>query len=109
MARSRKIFAPGIALTAVIALAACTSTPAPPPDTSMPPPVDCGANALSNRTGHQVTGTTAQDVRVGGEAVRSGGTVRVIGPGQAVTQDYRPDRLNLEVSAAGSLVRAYCS
>lgn len=104
-----KLSASGVALTAVIALSACSNTPAPPPDSSMPPPVDCGASALANRTGQEVTGTTAQDVRVGGEAVRSSGTVRVIGPGQAVTQDYRPDRLNLEVSAAGSLVRAYCS
>lgn len=109
MIRLGKLSASGVALVSVIALAACSSTPTMPPDSSMPPPVDCGASALSGLTGQQVTGTTAQDVRVGGQEVRSAGSVRVIGPGQAVTQDFRPDRLNLEVSAAGSLVRAYCS
>lgn len=98
----------GLALATSIALAGCSSTTTPP-DTSMPPPVDCGAQALSGMTGQPVIGSTAQDVRIGGQAINAAGTVRVITPGMAVTQDYRPDRLNLEVDAAGNLVRAYCS
>lgn len=96
------------AIAGTLTLAAC-STSATPPITSMPPPVDCGATALSGMAGQPVTGTTSQDVRVGGQPVQSQGSVRVISPGMAVTQDYREDRLNLEVSAARTLVRAYCS
>lgn len=98
----------GLALTAAVALAGCSSTTTPP-DTSMPPPVDCGADALAGKTGQAVIGSTAQDVRVGGEAIAVPGTIRVIRPGQPVTMDFRHDRLNLEVNAAGNLVRAYCA
>lgn len=98
----------GFALASALAIAGCSST-ANPPDTSMPPPVDCGAQALGSKTGQSVVGSTAQDVRVGGEAIAVPGDIRVITPGMAVTQDFRPDRLNLEVDASGNLVRAYCS
>ena len=97
----------GLAIAATVALAGCSST-ASPPDTSMPPPLDCGADALSGMTGQSVVGSTAQDVRVGGQAIAVPGAIRVIAPGQPVTQDFRTDRLNLEVDASGNLVRAYC-
>ncbi len=98
----------GFALVSALALAGCSST-TNPPDTSMPPPVDCGAQALSGKTGQSVVGSTAQDVRVGGESIAVPGSIRVITPGMAVTQDFRADRLNLEVDASGNLVRAYCA
>jgi hypothetical protein len=44
-----------------------------------------------------------------GVPVQSQGLVRVIAPGQAVTQDYRENRLNLETDASGNLVRANCA
>ncbi|HCO54703.1 MAG TPA: hypothetical protein DIT93_06760 [Pelagibacterium sp.] len=97
----------GLALATSIILAGCSTT-VTPPDTSMPPPLDCGAQALSGKIGQPVIGSTAQDVRIDGQAVNSAGTVRVIAPGMAVTQDFRPDRLNLEVDDSGNLVRAYC-
>lgn len=40
--------------------------------------------------------------------VESGGPVRVIRPGQGVTQDYNPSRLNLVVDGSGILTDAYC-
>ena len=36
------------------------------------------------------------------------GDVRVIKPGQAVTMDYRGDRLNVEVDAHNAIVRITC-
>lgn len=96
-----------LALVSSLGLAACSST-ATPPSTSMPPPIDCGAQALTGKTGLPVIGSTAQDVRIGGEPIRAAGAVRVISPGMPVTQDYRPDRLNLEVDAANNLIRAAC-
>lgn len=71
-------------------------------------PADCGADALKNKIGLPVTGSTAADVRVGGEPVPSKGIVRVIAPGQSVTQDYSDGRLNLETDAQGNLIRATC-
>lgn len=98
----------GLALTASVALAGCSTTVATP-DTSMPPPLTCGADALSGAVGQPVIGSTAQDVRVGGVPIAVPGTLRVLRPGQPMTMDYRADRLNLEVDASGNLVRAYCA
>ncbi len=35
--------------------------------------------------------------------------VRIIRPGTAVTMDYRPDRLNIEIDASGRVARVHCS
>lgn len=91
-----------------LALSGCTVSPGPGGEPTPVLPSDCGAEALQDRIGLPVTGTTAADVRIAGQPVLSRGTVRVIHPGQPVTEDYRPDRLNLEVNSAGNLVRAYC-
>jgi hypothetical protein len=34
--------------------------------------------------------------------------VRIVRPGEAVTMDYREDRLTLELDAAGKVVSARC-
>ena len=34
--------------------------------------------------------------------------VRIIEPGMAVTMDYRPDRLNIEISEEGVISRVFC-
>ncbi|WP_417263421.1 I78 family peptidase inhibitor [Celeribacter sp.] len=34
--------------------------------------------------------------------------VRVLRPGMAMTQDYRPDRTNIEIGPDGRIVRAWC-
>lgn len=103
----RQISLLAFASTALLVLGACSNTTTPP-DTSMPPPIDCGASALATKAGGVVTGSTAQDVRIDGLPVRSTGIVRIYQSGQPVTQDYNANRLNLEVSAARTLVRASC-
>ena len=35
-------------------------------------------------------------------------TIRVVRPDQAVTQDFRPDRLNVELDAEDKVTRIYC-
>src|SRR5690606_21235778 len=95
-------FIPGIAaLAAALVLTGCTN--AAPPAAQLPPPSDCGASLLQSKVGQPVTGSTAADAQVGGVSVQSQGVVRVITPGQAVTQDYSEARLNLETDAAGNL------
>lgn len=100
-----RILAAGAAIFALGA-AGCTSAGAGSATPS--PPADCGAAALQDRIGQPVTGTTAADLRIGGEPVASRGTVRVVGPGQAMTMDYREDRLTIETDADGNLATARC-
>ena len=45
------------------------------------------------------------------ETVRAGegvATIRVFGPGDAVTMDYRAGRLNVELDDGGNVVRIFC-
>lgn len=35
-------------------------------------------------------------------------TIRVFGPNDAVTMDYRPDRLNVELGEDRTIVRIFC-
>lgn len=44
------------------------------------------------------------ELETGGEVA----TVRVIRPDEAVTQDFRPDRLNVELDAEENITRIYC-
>ncbi|MET3927333.1 I78 family peptidase inhibitor [Devosia sp. 2618] len=69
---------------------------------------DCGASTLQGAAGQPVTGTSASDVTVGGLPVQSKGLVRIYTSGQAVTMDYRAERLNLEIDTDGKLVQATC-
>jgi hypothetical protein len=87
-------------------LAGCTRIT--PPGASSAPLADCGASELQDQSGRKVTGTSASDGMVGGVPVRSKGDVRIIAPGQALIQNYSADRLNIEIDAAGKLVRASC-
>lgn len=58
------------------------------------------AEAFFGKPGHAV----AEAARKAAHA----DAVRVIGPGDAVTMDFRADRLNLELDADGKIVRARC-
>ncbi|WP_420859599.1 I78 family peptidase inhibitor [Marivivens marinus] len=80
----------------ICALAACTQGPAP-----VPPPAEdtCGAAEFSPLVGQQSNALERQLI------MRQ---VRVIRPGDAVTMDYRPDRLNFEIDSAGQIARIFC-
>lgn len=70
---------------------------------------ECGAGALQDRIGEPVTGTTAEDLVIGGEPVAvTANAVRVVGEGQPMTMDFREDRLTIEVDEDGNLVSARC-
>lgn len=64
-----------------------------------PPAGSCGADALQGLVG-QPAGVL--------ETMRFGQVVRVIHPGMAVTMDYSPDRLNIEVDADKIISRVSC-
>jgi hypothetical protein len=60
----------------------------------------CGADALQGLVGQSAS--VLQTMKFGQET-------RIIRPGMAVTMDYRPDRLNIEIDRAERIVRVHCS
>ncbi len=80
-----------ILTAAALMLNACETATEPGPDT-------CGAAALQDRIGEGRTALT--------DPLPEG--TRIIPPGTAVTQDYRPERLNIDVDAQGRITRIWC-
>lgn len=71
-------------------------------------PDECGAGPLQSRIGEPVTGTTADDLHIGGEPVTTAKMVRVVKQGQPMTMDFHADRLTIEVDDDGNLLSARC-
>lgn len=100
------------ALAGVLLLAACASsppaesapaTPAPPPpaaDASGP----CRASAAEFARGRAYTDALGAEL----QAKAGAKALRVIRPGQAVTMDFRDDRLNVELDAGGKVTKVSC-
>lgn len=90
-----------------IALGACTGAQ---PEASLPAPPTaegpgCGADQLGSYIGRKAT----DDVVAAIQAWRGQSPVRVLKPGSIMTMDYRPDRLNIEVDAQGTITRFRCT
>ncbi len=101
-------FAVASGLSLALILAGCTATS---PGTPPPPggtPAGCEATANSLTLGQPVVSQPDGSATVGGQQVSNSGSIRVYEQGSPVTQDFRPDRLNLETDSSGNLVRAYC-
>lgn len=64
----------------------------------------CDAIPVQRWVGREITATTEAEI-----LKDSGADVtRLIRPGEAITMDYRTDRINLELDQRGYLARAYC-
>jgi hypothetical protein len=91
-----------------LALAGCTTTLSesgqPVPESVATPPVECDAARAES-----FVGQNGQAIAEQARTAAGARTVRVIAPGQAVTQDFRPDRLNVETDTAGNVVRVHCA
>ena len=89
-------------LAAGTMLAACT--PAAPPEPRPLPEGSCQADAANGLIGRE------RSEAIGQEAMRRTGArgLRWIAPGQAVTMDYRPDRLNIMTDAKGKIESFKC-
>lgn len=84
-------------LAAIALLAACEPVPVPVrPDT---PPDDCRASAYQGLVGQPVTVLAAMTFPIG---------TRQIGPDDAVTADFRPERLNIEYGRSGRIEKVAC-
>ena len=83
-------------MIALIALAGCTA--AEPP---LPPQIEdtCGAARFADLIGQDATAL---------EKVLLLGPVRVIRPGDAMTMDFRPDRVNFKINAKETIQMIDC-
>lgn len=81
----------------LLGLAACDlALPEPPPG---PAPTACGAPALQGLVGQDAAVLRGMTFAV---------QVRIIRPGDMVTEDYSEQRLNIEVDANEKISRVYC-
>jgi hypothetical protein len=89
-------------LPAVFALAACASQPAS--DETVASGGTCNAEPAQSHVGKAATEANIE------AAFKASGakTMRSIKPGQAVTMDYREDRVNVYQDASGNIERISC-
>jgi hypothetical protein len=91
------------ALLIPFGLAACVEVESPPDPGVLAPPIppqdSCGAPDLQFLRGQPETVL---------QTMKFGVPVRIIQPGMAVTKDYNPMRLNIEIDEAGQVFRIYC-
>ncbi|TVP70910.1 MAG: hypothetical protein EA339_11670 [Rhodobacteraceae bacterium] len=78
-------------------LAACQ--PMPDDKDTMTDPTSCIAPRLQGSVGQRIATL---------DPVQLPDPKRIIGPGTAVTMDYRPERLNVQHDAAGIIIRIFC-
>lgn len=89
-----------ILIAAALMTAGCATVPA----------AEAGGGGKCDAAKAQALIGRVKSAEVGAEALRlSGATaLRWIAPGTMVTMDYREDRLNLRVDAAGKIVKVDC-
>lgn len=105
MHRSLRIRGSVIALS-VLALAACTSQPVQPAQAG---PGQTGSGTCKADAVQWAVGQAGEQATLGRIWRESGaGLLRPIGPGQAVTRDFRADRVNVELDAKNVVTRVTC-
>ena len=87
----------------LLALPLVACAPMPP---SAPPPMDyqCVAEAASWAIGNRVTDQVVERIRVDTHSE----SARVIRPGEAVTLDFRHDRVNVKLNERDAIVGISC-
>lgn len=76
--------------------AACVQ-PGPPEPPALA--ATCGADGLQSLVGRPASVL---------QTMRFGTPTRIIRPGMAVTMDFAPDRLNIDINAAETITRVHC-
>ncbi|MGP1353844.1 MAG: I78 family peptidase inhibitor [Parasphingopyxis sp.] len=87
---------PSSLIASSVLIAACQAIP--PSDNPRLDAVSCPADGYQSLVGAQLAAVT----------LPAGLVMRVINPGDAVTQDYRPDRMNVDLDERGVITRVYC-
>ncbi|WP_368562911.1 I78 family peptidase inhibitor [Pseudoxanthomonas sp. UTMC 1351] len=101
----RPLFAAVLSITA-LSLSACASSPAAQDSASAAPNASgvCQADKVQWAVGQE--GNQANMGRVWRES--GAGLIRPIGPNQAVTRDYREDRVNVELDDKNLITKVSC-
>ena len=86
-----------LALLPLLALAACVEPV--PPAAPEPAPDLCNAASMQGLVGQPSTVLRDMMLRAG---------TRVINPGDAVTMDFRADRMNIEIGTGGRIEKVAC-
>lgn len=95
---------PVLAVATALALGACATQP---PLNTAPYPVgdtQCDADRARWAIGREATAEVVEEVR----AATQSHAVRVIHPGQAVTMDYSPVRVNIHVNERNAITGITC-
>lgn len=106
---------------ALLSLAGCNAnsssapqrgTALPPPESTMEPEAPanpdaptCSADKLGEFVGQSPSDAVMSRIK----AIIGDKTIRTIRPGQAVTMDFRPDRLNIEIGEDGLIKSLRCT
>jgi hypothetical protein len=94
------------AFLAAFLLASCSSVQ---PDPGAPGRAGAAGGACNATPVAWAVGQQAEQDVMGRVWRESGaGLIRPIGPGQAVTRDFRPDRVNVEIDAKNTITRVSC-
>jgi hypothetical protein len=93
-----------LALPAVVLLLLAACQPAPPDPRLIGPPDQIDLTRCGGAPVLALIGQNVLDMPASG----GWGTLRVIGPGMAVTEDYSDTRLNVEVDAEGRIIGVRC-
>ena len=89
----------------LVALAACTTPPTPPPPFANAPISDqCNANAARGHVGKVATAATVEAARKDAGAR----IARTLKPDHMVTMEYIEGRLNIDVDAANMITGVRC-
>ena len=92
-------------LAALALLAGCAAQGGSPAETSPPSPQgSCGAEKVSNYVGAVMSDEVLAKIRSASGAQ----TVRVVGPHDAMTMDFREDRLTITTDDAGRIKTLRC-
>lgn len=91
----------GAAALGLLSLGACAMPTKPMPG---PERDQCGASKLGRYLGKHPSDRTLAAIR----ALAKPAQVRITRPGQPVTMDYRPDRLNIDIGENGRIKRFHC-
>lgn len=92
-------------LAATVLLAGCAAQGGSPPETSPPPPQgSCGAEKVGSYVGTVMSDEVLVKIRSASGAQN----VRVVGPHDAMTMDFREDRLTITKDDAGRIKTLRC-
>ena len=97
---------PLLTLAATLSLGACATTTDPMRTGGPYPPqaMQCDADRARWAIGREATADVVDEVR----AATQSSQVRVIAPGQAVTMDYSPVRVNIHVTDRNAITSITC-